>query len=172
MTGGRLHLLAEIERKSVDHFLAVIQKQNVQYCLVPTVFFHTLTQTSSQQLKQLLSLRYIFVGRNTVTRNGSKLANESRFTHSGCKCVWHRKITVCATTYPVIQPLQEEETHIPIGKALPHIKIYVLNQQGTLCPPYVPGELYIGGSSLATTYINQPEKTKHFYNDKSQIHLK
>ncbi|MGQ7191425.1 AMP-binding protein, partial [Escherichia sp. HC-CC] len=55
--------------------------------------------------------------------------------------------------------LHEEQTHIPIGKPLPHIKTYVLNEQGKLCPPYVPGEIYIGGSSLATEYINQPEKT-------------
>ncbi|WP_256428535.1 non-ribosomal peptide synthetase, partial [Bacillus cereus] len=164
LTGGRLHLLTEIERKSTDHFIAVLKKQNVQYCLVPTVFFHTLTQASSQQLKQLLSLRYIFVGgetllpamvRNWQTKVGLHIPVVNAYGPT--------EITVCATTYPVTQLLQEEQTYIPIGKPLPHIKIYVLNEQGTLCPPYVPGEIYIGGSSLATEYINQPEKTKETF---------
>lgn len=160
LTGGRLHLVAEIEKKSVDHFIAVIQKQSVQYCLVPTVFFHTLTQAPSQQLKQLLSLRYIFVGGETLlpamVRNWqSKVGLHIPVVNA----YGPTEITVCATTYPVVQLLHEEQTHIPIGKPLPHIKTYVLNEQGKLCPPYVPGEIYIGGSSLATEYINQPEKT-------------
>ncbi|HDW3057338.1 TPA: amino acid adenylation domain-containing protein [Bacillus cereus] len=164
LTGGRLHLVAEIERKSIDHFLAVIQEQHVQYCLIPTVFFHTVTQASSQQLKQLLSLRYMFVGgetllpamvRNWQTKVGLHIPVVNAYGPT--------EITVCATTYPVIQPLQEKQTYIPIGKPLPHIKIYVLNEQGKLCPPYVPGEIYIGGSSLATAYINQPEKTKEAF---------
>ncbi|HDR8115881.1 TPA: amino acid adenylation domain-containing protein [Bacillus cereus] len=164
LTGGRLHLVAEIERKSIDHFLAVIQAQNVQYCLVPTVFFHTLTQATSQQLKQLLSLRYIFVGgetllpamvRNWQAKVGLNIPVVNAYGPT--------EITVCATTYPVTQLLHKEQTYIPIGKPLPHIKMYVLNEQGKLCPPYVPGEINIGGSSLAAAYINQPEKTKETF---------
>ncbi|HDR8111928.1 TPA: amino acid adenylation domain-containing protein [Bacillus cereus] len=160
LTGGRLHLVAEIERKSIDHFLTVIQEQNVQYCLVPTVFFHTLTQATSQQLKQLLSLRYIFVGGETLLPAMVRNWQAKVGLHIPVVNAYGpTEITVCATTYPVIHPLHEEQTHIPIGKPLPHIKIYVLNEQGALCPPYVSGELYIGGSSLAIEYINQPKKT-------------
>ncbi|MGQ0422001.1 AMP-binding protein, partial [Bacillus sp. HC-Mk] len=106
LTGGRLHLVAEIEKKSVDHFIAVIQKQSVQYCLVPTVFFHTLTQAPSQQLKQLLSLRYIFVGGETLlpamVRNWqSKVGLHIPVVNA----YGPTEITVCATTYPVVQLL-------------------------------------------------------------------
>ncbi|MGQ7171983.1 AMP-binding protein, partial [Escherichia sp. R-CC3] len=110
-------------------------------------------------MKQLLSLRYIFVGGETLlpamVRNWqSKVGLHIPVVNA----YGPTEITVCATTYPVVQLLHEEQTHIPIGKPLPHIKTYVLNEQGKLCPPYVPGEIYIGGSSLATEYINQPEK--------------
>ncbi|WP_414978544.1 AMP-binding protein [Bacillus sp. (in: firmicutes)] len=73
------------------------------------------------------------------------------------------EITVFATTYPITQTLNIEQTHLPIGKPLPHTKIYVLNEQGKLCPPYVPGEIYIDGNSLAIKYINQPDKTKQTF---------
>ncbi|PEP89080.1 non-ribosomal peptide synthetase [Bacillus toyonensis] len=164
LTGGRLHLLSEIGRKSIDHFMTVIQEQNVQYCLLPTVFFHTLTQASSQQLKQLLSLQYVFVGGETLLPEMVRNWQAKVGLHIPVVNAYGpTEVTVCATTYPVTQPLRAEQTHIPIGKPLPHTKIYVLNEQGKLCPPYVPGEIYIGGNSLAIKYMNQPEKTKETF---------
>lgn len=169
LTGGRLHLLSDIERKSIDHFIAVIHEQKIQYCLLPTVFFHALTQASAQQLEQLASLQYIFVGGETL------LPEMVRNWHSKVglripvvNAYGPTEITVCATTYPITQPLHTQQTHIPIGNPLSHTNIYILNEDGKLCPPYVPGEIYIGGNSLATKYINQPEKTKETF---VQIHI-
>ncbi|AZJ24791.1 non-ribosomal peptide synthetase (plasmid) [Bacillus wiedmannii bv. thuringiensis] len=169
LTGGRLHLLSDIERKSIDHFIEVIHEQKIQYCLLPTVFFHTLTQASAQQLKQLTSLQYVFVGGETLLPE--MVRNWQAKVGLGIPVVnayGPTEITVCATTYPVTQPLHAKQTHIPIGKPLSHTNIYVLNKNGKLCPPYVPGEIYIGGNSLATKYINQPEKTKETF---VQIHI-
>ncbi|QWH64186.1 amino acid adenylation domain-containing protein (plasmid) [Bacillus mycoides] len=164
LTGGKLHLLSDIERKSIDHFIAVIHEQKIQFCLLPTVFFHTLTQASAQQLKQLTTLQYVFVGGETLlpemVRNWqAKVGLDIPIVNA----YGPTEITVCATTYPVTQPLHAKQTHIPIGKPLSHTNIYVLNENGKLCPPYVPGEIYIGGNSLATKYINQPEKTKETF---------
>ncbi|MCU5404236.1 amino acid adenylation domain-containing protein [Bacillus cereus] len=169
LTGGRLHLLSDIERKSIDHFIGAIHEQKIQYCLLPTVFFHALTQASAQQLKQLTTLQYVFVGGETLlpetVRNWqAKVGLDIPVVNA----YGPTEITVCATTYPITQPLQAKQTHIPIGKPLSHTNIYVLNENGKLCPPYVPGEIYIGGNNLATKYINQPEKTKEKF---VQIHI-
>ncbi|MDG0949984.1 non-ribosomal peptide synthetase [Bacillus paranthracis] len=169
LTGGRLHLLSDIERKSIDHVIEVIHEQKIQYCLLPTVFFHTLTQASAQQLKQLKTLQYVFVGGETLLPE--MVRNWQAKVDLGIPVVnayGPTEITVCATTYPVTQPLHAKQTHIPIGKPLSHTNIYVLNKNGKICPPYVPGEIYIGGNSLATKYINQPEKTKETF---IQIHI-
>lgn len=169
LTGGRLHVLSDIERKSIDHFIEIIHEQKVQYCLLPTVFFHTLTQASAQQLKQLKTLQYVFVGGETLLpemiRNWqAKVGLDIPIVNA----YGPTEITVCATTYPVTQPLHTKQTHIPIGKPLSHTNVYVLNKNGKLCPPYVPGEIYIGGKSLAIKYMNQPEKTKETF---VQIHI-
>ncbi|OPA10890.1 non-ribosomal peptide synthetase [Bacillus cereus] len=164
LTGGRLHLLSDIERKSINHFIAVINQQKIQYCVLPTVFFHALTQASAQQLKSLTTLQYIFVGGETLlpemVRNWQAKVG---LDIPAVNAYGPTEVTVCATTYPVTQPLHAKQTHIPIGKPLPHTNIYVLNENGKLCPPYVTGEIYIGGNSLATKYINQPEKTKETF---------
>ncbi|WP_462155480.1 amino acid adenylation domain-containing protein [Pseudoalteromonas piscicida] len=47
----------------------------------------------------------------------------------------------------------------PIGTPLAHVTTCVLNKQRKLTPAGMPGELYIGGPSLAKGYINAPSET-------------
>eukprot|EP01041_Mallomonas_annulata_P007853 gene7853-16069_t len=49
--------------------------------------------------------------------------------------------------------------HIPIGVPLPGYECYLLDNEGRLVPPYVTGELYIGGPGVMTGYWGQPELT-------------
>ncbi|WP_249122727.1 non-ribosomal peptide synthetase [Pseudoalteromonas sp. M8] len=47
----------------------------------------------------------------------------------------------------------------PIGAPLAHVTTCVFNKQGKPTPAGMPGELYIGGPSLAKGYINAPSET-------------
>lgn len=51
------------------------------------------------------------------------------------------------------------QNHLPIGRALPNVQLHVLDAALRPVPLGVPGELYIGGSSLANGYINQQSLT-------------
>ncbi|KEO82567.1 non-ribosomal peptide synthetase [Tumebacillus flagellatus] len=55
-------------------------------------------------------------------------------------------------------PLQQEKA-VPIGRSLGDRVSYVLDANGQLVPVGVPGELHIGGSTLAHGYLHQPELT-------------
>ncbi|TKI40370.1 amino acid adenylation domain-containing protein, partial [Bacillus cereus] len=48
----------------------------------------------------------------------------------------------------------------PIGRSIPNVEVYVLNEAKKLVPIGTVGELYIGGIALARGYLNQPELTK------------
>lgn len=48
---------------------------------------------------------------------------------------------------------------IPYGRPIQNARYYVLDPEGSLCPPGVAGELYIGGECLAGGYIQQPRLT-------------
>jgi len=63
--------------------------------------------------------------------------------------------TVVAASYPVTALTP----NIPIGKPVDNNQIYLLDRHNHLQPVGVPGELCIGGRSLARGYLNQPGLT-------------
>src|SRR5436309_1136112 len=46
-----------------------------------------------------------------------------------------------------------------IGRPLPDLRIYLLDQRGELVPAGIPGEIYVGGPGVARGYLNRPELT-------------
>jgi acyl-coenzyme A synthetase/AMP-(fatty) acid ligase len=48
---------------------------------------------------------------------------------------------------------------ILIGRAIPNMQTLILDEQRSLVPLGVPGELYIGGAGISAGYHNRPELT-------------
>ncbi|MFJ6611209.1 amino acid adenylation domain-containing protein [Streptomyces sp. NPDC091289] len=48
---------------------------------------------------------------------------------------------------------------IPVGRPLTNTEVFVMDEDGALLPPGVPGELWVGGPGLARGYWNRPELT-------------
>ncbi|HHJ52330.1 MAG TPA: amino acid adenylation domain-containing protein, partial [Caldithrix abyssi] len=65
--------------------------------------------------------------------------------------------TVCASSFAVTEEITA--ARVPIGKAIDNVQLLVLDESGNLLPPGVPGELHIGGLSLARGYFHQPALT-------------
>lgn len=60
----------------------------------------------------------------------------------------------------------DTSAQVSIGRPADNIQIYVLDQYMKQVPVNVPGEMYIGGKSVAKGYINRKEMTKlHFISD-------
>ncbi|HEX3681792.1 MAG TPA: amino acid adenylation domain-containing protein, partial [Bryobacteraceae bacterium] len=49
--------------------------------------------------------------------------------------------------------------NVPLGSALRHCLLYVLDQEGELAPVGVPGELYIGGKGVGRGYLERSDTT-------------
>jgi len=57
-------------------------------------------------------------------------------------------------------PDQAQHDPMPIGKPTDNNRLYVLNDQLSLQPVGVPGELYVAGAGVGRGYLNDPERTK------------
>ncbi len=61
--------------------------------------------------------------------------------------------------YHIVTPEDVQMGEVPIGKPFCNTKMLILNDRNEECAIGEPGELCIGGSSLAMGYYNDPEKT-------------
>jgi amino acid adenylation domain-containing protein len=61
--------------------------------------------------------------------------------------------------YPVTE-VKKEWKSIPYGYPMANQAFWVLNYESSPCPVNVPGELYIGGTGVASGYMNDEEKTR------------
>jgi len=66
---------------------------------------------------------------------------------------------IASSLYTLPNPLPENMTSIPIGRATADTKLYILNAWHQLQPIGVAGELCIAGESLAQGYLNRPDLT-------------
>ncbi|HEY0606557.1 MAG TPA: amino acid adenylation domain-containing protein, partial [Herpetosiphonaceae bacterium] len=67
-------------------------------------------------------------------------------------------------THHVIRELPAAQTvHIPIGRPIPNLRMYVLDRWLSPVPVGVPGELYVGGVGVGRGYRHDPGKTAEVF---------
>lgn len=80
-----------------------------------------------------------------------------------CASLWNMygptETTVWSTCARIEVPPEDGTPDIHIGRPIANTRVWVLDDQGELCPLGVPGEICIGGLGVALGYLQRPEKT-------------
>ena len=76
-----------------------------------------------------------------------------------CGEVWNGYGPTEATVYSTFWKVENPRAGIVIGRPVANTTVWVLDEQRQLCPLGVPGELWIGGASVALGYLGRPELT-------------
>ena len=71
---------------------------------------------------------------------------------------------ITATVYETVCHPDEKVAyeHVPIGRPIANVRVYVLDNYQKPVPIGVPGELYIGGAGVSAGYLNRPELNADF----------
>lgn len=160
-TGGCLHLIS-YERATDPAALAEYCRRHPIDCLkiVPSHLASLLTSSSPGSI---LPRERLILGGEAISweliEQIQKYAQDCLiFNHYG-----PTEATVGVLTYLVelnddLSCYPKSKT-VPLGRSIPNTQVYVLEENLQPAPIGLNGEIYIGGTTLARCYLNQPEQT-------------
>ncbi|MEV0388557.1 amino acid adenylation domain-containing protein [Nonomuraea sp. NPDC050643] len=143
---------------SVDALLEVVEEYGVTALITQTALWHVLVDHLTETRRSLPSpVRLVGV-------SGERMLEESfaRWRSLGVPLVhiYGPTETTATATYCTV-PAGDGHAYAtpPIGRAILNTRLYVTDERMEPVPPGRPGELYVGGGSLARGYLGRPGLT-------------
>ena len=157
LTGGCLHLISEECAADAQALATYFERHRIDYLKIAPSHLAALQQTVDPS--KLMPRKVLMIGgeaaRVTFGEQLWTIAQCSIFNHYG-----PTETTVGVTTYQINETVKDMgSVTLPIGKPLPNVQAYLLDQHLEVVPPGVAGELYIGGKNVARGYFNRAELT-------------
>ncbi|MFD7975514.1 amino acid adenylation domain-containing protein [Streptomyces sp. NPDC059071] len=158
--GARLVVVPYLTSRSPDEFAGLLDEEAVTHlCLTPSAL-RQLEPALRRRPRALPALRWIMLGGEAldpaVVRRWHELdpLPPARL----CNLYGITETTVHVTVHDVAEGGTGFERSL-VGAPMAHLTALVLDDWLRPCPPGVPGELYIGGGSLAHGYWGRPGLT-------------
>jgi amino acid adenylation domain-containing protein/FkbH-like protein len=153
--GGRL-VLPPPGPLSIDGVADQMRAEGVTHVILATALFEALADVRPDA----------FAGMQQVITGGD-VASPSHFAkihaaHPGCRLVnayGPTENTTMTTHHPIV-PEDLDRARIPIGRPGANCTAWIVDPNGQLAPPGIPGELWAGGDGVALGYWNRPDLTR------------
>jgi amino acid adenylation domain-containing protein/FkbM family methyltransferase len=157
-TGGCLHVISQQRAESQALLSEYFTRENIDVLkIVPS---HLSALQTGKNREQVMPQRRLILG-----GEASRLdwIEKLRAWAPDCEIYNHygpTETTVGVLTYRVgpQSPATRSGT-VPLGKALPNSRVYILDGEGQPVAAGEQGELYIGGDGVARGYLNRPDLT-------------
>jgi amino acid adenylation domain-containing protein len=133
---------------------ALLDQKGIEVALLSPGLFRQLVET---QLKELGLPRLLLVGGDVLSPVHAQRFVETHPNTPLVNLYGPTEVTVCGSFHHVGR--QGVEEAVPIGRALGHTLLYLLDDTGTPVARGEVGELFIGGPCVGRGYLNRPEDT-------------
>jgi amino acid adenylation domain-containing protein len=152
--GGTLTIPREGTQQDPGHLRALIRDHKVSHLLaLPSFYQAILDQSAAAEMDSLITV--IVAGEacspELVQRHYSKLRNVQLYNEYG-----PTEGTVWSTVHRC-EP--GEQDFVPIGRAVPNMSVYILDEKRQAVGIGQLGEIYIGGPAVARGYLNRASLT-------------
>ncbi|MFI6153760.1 amino acid adenylation domain-containing protein [Kitasatospora sp. NPDC051170] len=154
--GARLVVLDKELVLAPTELRAAVREFSVTTLLVTTPLLNRIIEDAPDLLQ---SLRRVYFGGELISvphiRKALRWCRPGTLLHS----YGPTENSFTSSWYP-IEEVPEGARTLPIGGPVPHTRLHVV-LEGTLtpAPPYVPGELLLGGAGVARGYLGDPLRT-------------
>ncbi|MBA6304371.1 non-ribosomal peptide synthase/polyketide synthase [Colwellia sp. MB02u-14] len=167
--GGHLVVVPYWISRSSDSFYDLLLKYKVTVLNQTPSAFKLLNNVDENHAKHNeLALRYVIFGGEALESSILKSWTE-RHALDDIQLINMYGITE-TTVHVTYKCLSESDLLVSvsnIGKALPDLNVYVLDEYKNVLPAGVCGELYVGGTGVAKGYLGKEELTKERFIDHS-----
>lgn len=162
VAGATVVVPGDAALSSPDAFQRFLMEKVISVINLPVSYWHTWFSDQLQRGFKLPStVRLVIVGSEKVSTEQHRLWQE--YAHAGarlCNAYGTTETTITTTVYRPEQDAPHQETAtLPIGRAIPNTRVYLLSRRLELVPIGVLGEIVIGGVCLARGYSDAPEAT-------------
>ncbi len=162
-SGATLVLRSNATLSSMTSFLAECANAGITLLDLPTAFWQQIaTYVEEESMLLPESLRMVIIGGEQPAADKFRCwQNNASPLIRLMNTYGPTETTVIVTAIDLSQwsPLERTNYQIPMGEPLEHVRAYILDKNFKPTPIGVPGELCIGGKSLARGYLNLPQKT-------------
>ncbi|MER7516474.1 amino acid adenylation domain-containing protein [Streptomyces sp. NPDC126499] len=158
--GGRLAVVPYLTSRSPDEFAALLDEEQVTHlCLTPSAL-RQLEPALRRRPRPLPALRWIMLGGEALDPAVVQRwhALDPLPPARLCNLYGITETTVHVTTHDIAEGGAGFARSL-VGEPMAHLTALVLDDWLRPCPPGVPGELYVGGGSLAHGYWGRPGLT-------------
>jgi amino acid adenylation domain-containing protein len=158
-SGGTLVLVDESVRRDPGALLALLREQEVQRLFLPFVALESLCRAAEHLDDSVESLREVITAGEQLRVTDAVRRFFAR--HPRCALVNQYGPTEShvVSAFELEGPPERWPELPPIGRPISNAKLYLLDRHRQPVPVGVPGELYIGGVSLARGYLGRLELT-------------
>ena len=145
LSGATLVTAPEAMKKDAEQLFQFMEDEKITWACIPPAFLHSCHHDATTHLKKIL------VGGESPSQELINRYRNITFING----YGPTESTVCSTSHTYAG--SEVTDSNCIGKPLPGVTCYVLDDDRNLLPDGVIGELYLGGLQLANGYHNRPD---------------
>ncbi|MDI5888451.1 non-ribosomal peptide synthetase [Flavobacterium yafengii] len=164
LNGGKVIIIPLKVARDPLAFLLVLKKEKVTVLnQTPSVFYNVLSE-DLKNVEANLQLRYVIFGGEALIPRKLRDWNE-KYPNTKLVNMYGITETTVHVTYKEITREEIERNISNIGKPIPTLTCYVVDQDRNLVPVGVSGELYVGGEGVARGYLNRDSLTSERFID-------